>query len=115
MQNSLLMCPDIEVKFVRLSRDPSVEAAIQRWVDRLDWSVEIGMAQVVVERAGWRRVTVHATLVLGNGKELTFSTSHTDIYVAVADAFRGARKRLLGGVLAPAAEPRAARALALSV
>jgi len=109
------MCPDIEVNFVRLSRDPSVEAAIHRWVDRLDWNMEIDRAHVVVERSGWRRVAVHVSLVLGTGKELTFSTAHTDIYVAVADAFRGARKRMLGGVLAPAAKAPAVRSFALSV
>ena len=108
------MCPNVDVKFVRLSRDPSVENAVHRWVDRLDWNVEIDEAQVVVERAGWRRLSVHLSLVLGNGKELTLSTSHTDIYVAIADAFREARNRMLGGTLAAASAP-AVRSFALSV
>jgi hypothetical protein len=109
------MCPSIEVKFVRLSRDPSVEAAIQRWVDRLDWNMEIADAQIAVERSGWRRVSVHVSLFFGAGRELSLSTSHTDIYVAVADAFREARKRMLGGALAPAAKSPAIRMLAVSV
>jgi hypothetical protein len=109
------MCPSIEVKFVRLSRDPSVEAAIQRWVDRLDWDVEIAEARILVERSSWRRVTVHVSLFFGAGRELNQSTSHTDIYVAVADAFREARKRMLGGALAPASKSPALRPLAVSV
>ncbi len=110
MHTSQPMCPSIEVKFVRLSRDPSVEAAIQRWVDRLDWDVEIA------EPRSWSSasaggVTVHVSLFFGAGRELNQSTSHTDIYVAVADAFREARKRMLGGALAPASKSTALRPL----
>lgn len=108
------MCPNVDVKFVRLTRDPSVENAVRRWVDRLDWNVEVDEAQIVVERGGWRRLSVHISLVLGNGKELSLSTSHTDVYVAIADAFREARKRMLGGTLAAASAP-AVRSFALSM
>jgi hypothetical protein len=102
------MCPDIDVKFVRLPRDPSVEAAVQRWVDRIGWNIEVDRAVVSIERIGWRRLSVSLELFPSAGKLVTAATSHTDIYVAVADVFRAARKQLLRGVAAaPVAWPYA--------
>jgi len=94
------MCPDIDVKFVRLPRDPSVEASVQRWVDRIGWNTEVDRAVVSIERTGWRRLSVSLKLYPATGKTVLTTTSHTDIYVAVADVFREARKKLLGGVAA---------------
>jgi ribosome-associated translation inhibitor RaiA len=91
------MSPHVDVKFARMSPDPSVEASVQRWVDRLGWTnVEIERASVSIERTGWRRTSACLELVLGSGKALTAKISRTDIYVAVADVFREARKQLLG-------------------
>jgi hypothetical protein len=96
------MSPHIDVKFARMPHDPSVEASVQRWVDRLGWTnVEIERALVSIERTGWGRISACLTLVLASGKALTTAISRSDIYVAVADAFREARKQLLG-VAAPA-------------
>jgi hypothetical protein len=102
------MCPDIDVKFVRLPHDPSVEAAVQRWVDRIGWNIEVDRAVVSIERTGWRRLSVSLELFPATGKVVTTATSHIDIYVAVADVFRAARKQLLRGVAAvPVAWPSA--------
>ena len=91
------MCPHVDVKFARMPHDPSVEASVQRWVDRLGWTnVEIESASVSIERTGWRRTSACLTLVLAGGEALTTAISRSDIYVAVADAFREARKQLLG-------------------
>lgn len=91
------MCSHIEVKFERLPHDPSVEASVQRWVERLEWTnTEIERAAISIERTAWRRMSVCLTLVLGGGRALTTAISHVDIYVAVADVFREARKQLLG-------------------
>lgn len=90
------MSPAIDVKFVRLPHDPSVEAAVQRWVDRLGWTnVEVLNASISVERSGWRRTYTSLTLLLSGGKALTASTTHLDPYVAVADVFRDVRRQLL--------------------
>jgi hypothetical protein len=91
------MPPHVDVKFARMPYDPSVEASVQRWVDRLGWTnVEIKRASVSIERTGWRRTSACLELVLAGGKALTAKFSRTDIYVAVADVFREARKQLLG-------------------
>lgn len=101
------MSPYIDVNFARLPYDPSVEAAIQRWVDRLGWTnVEIEQVSVSLERSGWRRTSVCLTLSLADGKSLTAAITHLDTYVAVADVFREVRKQLLG-IAAAAASPAA--------
>jgi hypothetical protein len=97
------MCPDIDVKFVRMPRDPSVEASVQRWVDRICWAnVEVERAEVTIERSGWRRTSVCLTLALAGERPLTAATSHVDVYVAVADVFREVRKQVLGRAAATA-------------
>ena len=103
------MSPLIDVKFARMQPDPSVEASIQRCVDRLGWTnVEIERALVSIERSGRGRTSACLTLVLAGGKALSTAISRSDIYVAVADAFREARKQLLG--IAATAGPRLALA-----
>lgn len=91
------MSPHVDVKFARMPYDPSVEASVQRWVDRLGWTnVSIERASVSIERTGWRRTSACLELVFAGGKAMTAKISRSDIYVAVADVFREARKRLLG-------------------
>lgn len=115
MHSFATMCPSVDVSFVRLPRDPSVEAAIGRWVDRLDWDSEIEAAQISIDRAGWRRLAVRVQVIFAGGRTLSHGVSHADIYVAVATAFRELRKLLLGGAAGAAPVPGAGRALALSV
>jgi len=97
------MFPQVDVNFVRMPHDPSVEASVQRWVDRIGWAnVEIMRASVSIERTGWRRISVRLTVVLAGGsRALSTAISHTDIYVAVADVFREVRKQVLGRAARP--------------
>lgn len=96
------MSPLVDVKFERLAHDGSVEASIQRWVERLSWAnVEIQRASISIERAGWRRTAACLTLLLVDGTAMTAATSHADVYVAVADVFREVRRQLLGRAAAP--------------
>ena len=96
------MSPHIDVKFARMPHDPSVEASVQRWVDRLGWAnVEIQRASVSIERSGWRRTSACLTLVLVDGRALTAATSQADVYVAVAEVFREVRRQLLAGAAPP--------------
>jgi hypothetical protein len=105
------MCPQIDVMFVRMPDDPSVEASVQRWVDRLTWmKVDVQRASVRIEPVGWRRTSVSLTLVLVGGSALATTLSHVDVYVAVADSFRAVRKQLL----LQRAAARASRSFALT-
>jgi hypothetical protein len=96
------MATSIEVRFDRMARSASVEAAIHRWIARLEEvSGPIRRAAVAIERSG-RHTAVCLKLELDGGAAMTWAASHHEIYVAVADAFREARRRLLDG-RAPAA------------
>jgi ribosome-associated translation inhibitor RaiA len=97
------MCPHVDVKFVRMPRDLSVESSVQRWVDRIGWAnVEVESAEVTIERSGWRRTSVCLTLTLTGERPFTAATSHVDVYVAVADVFREVRKQVIRHVAASA-------------
>lgn len=89
------MQPYVLVKFERMTRDLSVEASVHRWVVRLESAgTPIRSASIVIEQA--RRCTaVRLRLELVDGSASTLATSHGDIYVAVADTFRAARRQLL--------------------
>jgi hypothetical protein len=92
------MCPQVDVIFVRRPDDPSVESSVQRWVDRLTWmKVDVQRASVRIVRSGWRRTSVYLTLVEVGGRALATTYSHADVYVAVAQVFREARKQVLLG------------------
>ncbi|HWO24129.1 MAG TPA: hypothetical protein VNO30_35545 [Kofleriaceae bacterium] len=70
---------------------------MQRWVDRLGWTnIAIEHASVSIERSARGRTSACLTLVLSGGRALSTAISRSDIYVAVADTFRDARKQLLG-------------------
>ena len=102
------MSPHIDVTFEQLPHAPSVEASVQRWVERLCWSgAPIDRARVTIECAGWGRTSVCLTLVLDGGATLTTTMSHADVYVAVANVFRDARKVVIGGAAAPAGRAHA--------
>jgi hypothetical protein len=73
-------------------------------------NIEIERATVSIERTGWRRLSVCLTVVLTGGRSLTTAISRTDVYVAVADAFRELRKQQLGR----AAPPPPGRSLAFT-
>ena len=90
------MNPYIHVSFQRIDRNPSIESAIHRWVARFEaMRFEVRRAIAVVEPAGRNRTTVHLAMVLATGASRTVTTTHTDPYVAVSDAFRSVRQQLL--------------------
>jgi hypothetical protein len=90
------MRPYVRVKFERMARDPSVEASVYRWIARLEsTNVPIRGADVAIEKTDGRRTAVHLKLAIADGPSSTIVTSHDEIYVAVADVFRSARRRLL--------------------
>ena len=87
----------IEVTFHGLPRDDSLEAAIDRWVARLEaMRVEIETAVVIVEKSG-RQTCVAVALALASGVSSSAVCAHADPYVAVSNAFRGARREAVGG------------------
>lgn len=90
------MQPFIDVKFERMTRDPSLEASAHRWLARLEAAnVPIHGAAVTIEPASRRLTAVRLTLDLVDGPPCTAVSSHGEIYVAVAEAFRAAWRQLL--------------------
>jgi len=79
-----------------MPRDGSLEAAVHRWVARLEWTpIEVHRAEVMIERVGRRRTAVRVSIGSVTGAAPTAATSHADAYVAVSNAFREVRRQLL--------------------
>lgn len=90
------MFPFIEIQFCRLARDPSLESAIHRWVARLEAiQIAVRRADVTVEAAGRRRTSVSLAVSLPDRIEPDVVVAHADPYVAIAEAFRVVRRRVL--------------------
>lgn len=86
----------VHVSFQRMDRNPSLASTVHRWVARLEaMRFEVRRAVATIESAGRSRTTVYLTLVLADGTSRTATTTHTDPYVAVSDAFRLVRRLLL--------------------
>lgn len=91
------MQPHIQVSFPDGQRDPALEAAVHRWVARLEPAIEDALhVEVSIDRRARRRTLVGLTLSGGADGTCTAATSHKDAYVAVSDAFRALRQQLLG-------------------
>lgn len=104
------MTPYVDVSFRGLPRDPSVEAAINRWVARLEsMRIEVQRAEIIVAPAGRKRTLISATIELTTGAVQTTATAHADTYVGVADAFRAIRKQLQ-----PPESPQSSHSLAFA-
>ena len=89
--------PYIEVSFPGSPHDPALEAAVHRWVARLEPAIEDAVrVDVKIDRSARRRTTVGLTILGGSDGPRTAATSHQDAYVAVSDAFRAVRLQLLG-------------------
>jgi len=90
-----------EITFHELDVSPAVEAAIARGVARLEHVFHrIESCTVHINQPHRRRRhggAFHITITLAvPGKDVAVShVGHEDIYVALADAFRAARRRLL--------------------
>jgi ribosome-associated translation inhibitor RaiA len=90
------MSPYVQVSFQGMLRDPSLEAAIHRWVARLgSLNVEIHRAEVAIERLGRRRTAVRVSIGSVDGTAPAAAADHADAYVAVSDAFRAVHRQLL--------------------
>jgi len=91
----------LEITFRGMSTSPSVEATIQRWVERLDRSFpRLQRCAVVVEmphqhgQQGNRfQIGIELT-VPGRTIAVSRELGHEDVYVALAEAFRAARRQL---------------------
>lgn len=98
------MSPEVEITFRGFDASASVEGTIQRWVARLERSYERILRCAVVVEIPHRRhrhgQTFHIRIELGVPSRVIVVSrdprdpSHEDVYVAVADAFRAARRQL---------------------
>jgi ribosome-associated translation inhibitor RaiA len=90
-----------EITFHDLPQSDAVEASIQRWVARLEHvSERISRCRVFVMQPHRRQRTgkdfeVHVHLAIPGDEIAASRIHHEDVYVAVADAFRAARRQLL--------------------
>jgi ribosome-associated translation inhibitor RaiA len=88
-----------EITFHGLDRSEAVEAVVERWVERCRLvNDRLEACEVVLHqphRHHLRGRPFHVTLRLGvPGRDVAASCVHADIYLAVADAFRAARRQL---------------------
>lgn len=97
----------IEVRFHGMPANPSIEGAVQRWVTRLEPFAGHGVrdCHVVIEPWSFHRTRVGVTIALARDVPATATAIHGDAYVAVYDAFRTLRRKLLdrGDASAPSA------------
>jgi hypothetical protein len=88
-----------ELTFHGLDHDDSAEAAVLRWVARLE-QLHQGATRcgVVIDRGRRQAYEVRVTIedpVIGVAQQ----AKHENIYIAIADAFRAVRRVLQGDVL----------------
>ena len=105
VQSATIMQLPVDITFRGMEPTPSVEGAIERWADRLVLMFErIQRCSVVVEvphRSSRQGQTFHIRIELAV-PEKTIAVSrdpgrdhaHEDVYVAISDAFRAARRQL---------------------
>jgi len=88
------MSSHTELTFRGMPHDVSLEAAIDRWVWRLEdlMGAEI-QTTAIIERAG-RRTIVSVMVTLDHGTSVAAASEHVDGYVAVSNAFRDVRHAL---------------------
>lgn len=102
------MTTPLELTFHGMTPSPSVEASVERWLGRLEHTYgRIQRCSVVIDvphkrqRQG-RQFQVRIDLQVP-GREIAVTRdpmngSHEDVYVALSDAFRAARRQLLDHV-----------------
>jgi hypothetical protein len=87
----------VRISFRRMAKSASIEAAVWRWVARLEPVAEsIQGLEVTIESSGGNRYDVMVVMELPEHTIEPISSSHSDVYVAIYSAFRNARKTLLG-------------------
>ncbi len=85
-----------ELTFQGIDHSDSAEAAVERWVARLEHlHARLTKCEVVIEPKRSRSAEFHVrVLVEAPGIELASSAEREDIYIAIADAFRAAHRQL---------------------
>ena len=80
----------VAVRFEGIPQDPSLEAAVERWVARLESRLVVERIEVTIS-AGRLGTTVRVV----TGAISPISATRPDPYVAVSDAFRAIRRRMI--------------------
>jgi len=95
----------LEITFRGMDRSAAVEATVQRWMDRLERTYpRMVRGSVVIElphrhsRHGQAfHVGIDITIperTISVSRDPGLDAAHDDVYVAIADAFRAARRQL---------------------
>lgn len=89
-----------EITFHELDVSPAAEAAIERWVARLETIHQRilhvhATVSVPHRHAPRREFEVHLKLEIAGAEIVTRLARHADVYIAIADAFRATRRQLL--------------------
>lgn len=95
----------VNITFRSMDPSPAVEESIKHWADRLDHCYDrIERCAVIIEQPHRRhhqgntfQVHVYVTIpdrTIAITRDPGVDHSHEDVYVAVADAFRAARRQL---------------------
>jgi len=93
-----------EITFHEIPKSETVEAAVRRWVDRLEHVYDrivgctVKIEQPHRSQRHGREFEVHVILDVPGTNLATSRVRHEDIYVAIADAFRATRRQLLDQV-----------------
>jgi ribosome-associated translation inhibitor RaiA len=93
----------ITMTFRDMPPSPSLQAAAERWVARLETVCEgIASCHVTIEKPPRHNhgtpFQVHAVLAVPGASIAVSNQQNVDAYVALADAFRAARRKLLDHV-----------------
>lgn len=90
-----------EITFHEIPHSDAVEASVHRWVTRLQHVFErVSHCRVIIAQPHRRHRSgkdfeIHIRLSLPGEEIASTHTRHQDPYVAIADAFRAARRQLL--------------------
>jgi ribosome-associated translation inhibitor RaiA len=90
-----------EITFHELPHSDGVEAAIQRWVARVEplhsriRGCRVFVMQPHRRQRNGRDFEIHVRLDIPGAEIAASRNHHEDIYVAIADAFRAVRRQLL--------------------
>jgi ribosome-associated translation inhibitor RaiA len=95
------MAIPVEITFLGMARSPALEAAVARWVKRLEHSypriLNCHVRISLPHRHRRRGAPFDVKLVLaipGDELVVTQEQAHSDVYLALADAFIAARREL---------------------
>ncbi len=89
-----------EITFHGLDHSDAVEASVQRWIARIEQIHDritkcgVVIAQPHKRHRHGREFHINVVMEIPGGEVVATHIGHEDIYVAVADAFRAARRQL---------------------